>query len=1348
MTAALMVAALLAVLLAGSVLVLGLPTWLCATFGAAALLLFVGAWRRRKTRVPGAKGPSLVAVCAHRSRSLVRLIQGWRRRRSALNLPRSEDYTAALQEGLTSCLASAAQSGFIAHSRKVAQAAHVLVLGQQGSGKTTLLRSASPWNVPAPDAATDTSSRPEAYSLPPSSACMPAHLLWSQSDGSKLQPVPAAAAASRPFLDAPCMSPNAGDAGWFAFDGALAFEAPASLLTEDVATGRLGALLAVLRQRRRRKPLNAVIVTLSLDAMSAPAANRDAFIASLAKRLADLDAWLGYAVPRYVVFTHADAICGFTEAFSTLAPEQRARPLGVTYPVCAGAAGAGPDADADKLANLDADLSELLDGVRRRVLCVTAEASGRQRQARAARLVYHLGQALPVVRSVVTALTKVHLGFATPAFRGFYLTANPPTTSDASPSSKTSSQLSPKSEGVGAHALATPAFTFGGIDPCAADSLKALRYQPDPSEIVIEVVAGAYAGQGGHDTQAHAGTPSLFASRLIEDLIVPDRQLSAGDAGTIPKQVYVSLSAACLWALALGGVLVCLVAWSQLGREVKHTSAVWRQAERDARSASWVGVARRLKQIDARQVSTPLKVTGLAPVSDGPLAEALRVYLVERAETDLVMPQVKSDEACLERLVREAPPAEDSRRLAVIAYGLPCLKRYLLLSVDAQGARRALTAAQREFLTDLLAHRLRAEAREQGAGTTQQPRGLPTLEEAREAAEVVVNHYERLRLPEVRQPLLAESRRLLGHLPPAQRLLLTLLDEVAQAQAPVTLRSLLGPHGTALTASETIHPGYTRDGWLRWVRPEIERRARALSEEAWILDEGPSAARIATAATGVAKPGAIDAPPQAAQMIQAVRRAYFSGYIHAWRTFLASVRVRQPVGEMQSLTLLQDLTSGQPQMLPRLFAALREHALLPEPEPSLVQKVSSRLPTLTAVKSQVVDALGLDTPQTTDLTEPDKLNHGKTHAQLSEASVQESLGALIDFGVPKGEQNAHGTDLDIYQEQLIFLRDALQATLADPREGETLLARLAETRTRVTGLIASQSPGWRPRLSAWLLPPIEGLALSAARSQAAGAARAWCSEVALPFAQTLSRHYPFEADGYDAALGDFEAFFKPHSGILDAFVAGSLASKLEDRGASLTFARHLGRGGSTGFSPRLLRFLEQSGKVTRAFFPGAAAASESGTSAQASFAFDVRLRPVPGAATVEFSLGGMRVSHRNGPEIWTRVVWPGKQPVQGASVEVRGRTGLHERFERRGVWGLFRLLERTSMRSGPGRTYTASFPLSTSQAPLVIELRATRANSPLDLLVQADPAKALLGGPHSKAPTQIALGGSHCQLGE
>ncbi len=1374
MTALLVIAALVAALLAGSVLLLGLPTWLCATFAAAAVLLLLGAWRRRASRASaaGAAGPSIVATCVHQVRSLVRLFQAWRRRRAARKLPRSADYTAYLQQGLSACLAAAGRSGLVAHPRKASAAAHVLVLGPQGSGKTTLLRSASPWNVAAATTPSAAHDHADAFSLSGPTLTVPAlmapsygaghgmdsarpappaHLLLSAPGAARDEPSRMPAASPRPFLDAPSESPDAGDAGWFVFDGALAFEAPESLLSEDVATGRLGALLAVLRQRRRRKPLDAVVVTLSLDATLAT--SREAFAASLATRLADLDAWLGYAVPRYVVFTHADAICGFAEAFATLAPEKRAQPLGMTYPLSAPEPGSGLDAEAEKLATLDADLAELLDGMRRRVLCVTAEASGRQRQARAARLVFHFGQALPWVRSAVATLAKAPLGFSAPVLRGFYLTANPP--SQFSPSghanppghaNRSGNPIASSTAGGQAAAPYAPAPSAAGF--YAAGASEAPHPQADPGEIVIEVIGESHAARGVQDAFAPGGAPSLFASRLIQELIVPDGRLPAAGAGTVRQQVHVRLGVAALWVLALAGVGVCLVAWSQLGGEIKHTTSVWRQAERDARSASWVGVALRLKQIDARQVSTPLKVTGLAPASDGPLAEALRTYLVERADTDLVRPQVRSDEACLERLVREAPPAEDRRRLAVIAYGLPCLKRYLLLSVDAEGARRGLSPSQHEFLTDLLAQRLRVEAREQGAGTSARPQGLPSLEEARAAAGVVVSHYARLSLPEARQPLVAESRRLLGQLPPEQRLLLTLLDEVAQAQAPLTLRSLLGPHGTALTASETIHPGYTREGWLRRVRPEIERRARDLSEEAWILDETPSAAGDVGLIAGAGGAVAVDAPQRADRMIQAVRQAYFSGYIDEWRNFLASVRVRQPVGEMQSLTLLKDLTSGQPQLLPRLFAALAEHALLPEPEASLVQKVSSRLPTLAAVRSHVVDALGLDAQASPDGAEPDQANTAQRRTQLSEASVQESLGALIDFGVPKGEDNAHGTDLDVYQEQLVFLRDALQATLADPREGEALLARLAETRTRVAGLISSQSTGWKPRLSAWLLPPIEGLALSAARSQAAGSARAWCSEVALPFAQTLSRHYPFEAAGYDAALGDFEAFFKPQSGMLEAFVASNLASKIEDRGTSLAFAKHLGRGGATGFSPRLLRFLEQSRKVTRAFFPGAEAGADGGNGAQASFAFDVRLRPVPGAATVEFMVGGTRISHQNGPEVWTRVAWPGKQPAQGASVEVRGRTGLHERFERSGVWGLFRLLERASVRPGPGRTYTATFPLSTSQTPLVVELRATRATSPLDLLVQADSGKALLGGVHSKAPAQIALSGSHCQVGE
>ena len=189
-------------------------------------------------------------------------------------------------------------------------------------------------------------------------------------------------------------------------------------------------------------------------------------------------------------------------------------------------------------------------------------------------------------------------------------------------------------------------------------------------------------------------------------------------------------------------------------------------------------------------------------------------------------------------------------------------------------------------------------------------------------------------------------------------------------------------------------------------------------------------------------------------------------------------------------------------------------------------------------------------------------------------------------------------------------------------------------------------------------------------------------------------------------------------------------------------ARRLGDAGSA-YRSTLPLFLERSQAITNAMFPSGATDPQ--------LELDIRIHPVAGAAQVRFSVGGTVVDYRNGPETWSRIVWPGEHPDAGATIEVRGAGGLEERVRQEGEWGLFRLFERATRVSGGGlgaRRFVVTWHLAGPDLDVQVDVQLVRAQSPF---FAADDRRARMLGPLRlagvAAPRIVATSGTECSVG-
>src|SRR5579872_3185528 len=123
---------------------------------------------------------------------------------------------------------------------------------------------------------------------------------------------------------------------WWFTDEAVLLDTAGRYTTQDSDESADSAgwaeFLNLLTKYRKRRPLNGVIVTLSAsDLMTHTAAEREANVAAVRRRLDELNKHLKVRLPVYLLVTKCDLVSGFTEYFDDLTAEGRAQVWGMTF---------------------------------------------------------------------------------------------------------------------------------------------------------------------------------------------------------------------------------------------------------------------------------------------------------------------------------------------------------------------------------------------------------------------------------------------------------------------------------------------------------------------------------------------------------------------------------------------------------------------------------------------------------------------------------------------------------------------------------------------------------------------------------------------------------------------------------------------------------------------------------------------------------------------------------------------------------------------------------------------------------------------------------------------------------
>jgi len=208
---------------------------------------------------------------------------------------------------------------------------------------------------------------------------------------------------------------------WWFTDEAVFLDTAGRYTTQDsdraVDAGGWQDFLRLLRSHRPRRPLNGVVVTMSLsDLLLLDPGERAQHAQAIRRRLDELHTQLHVQVPVYLVLTKCDMLAGFGEFFDDLGPQQRAQVWGVSFPLEKSLDGSAPRAFADAHAHL-------LDRLNARVLQRLHDE--RERGRRAAMLAFPpqfaaLGE---VARQFVESVFSGHAYGPAPLLRGVYLTS-------------------------------------------------------------------------------------------------------------------------------------------------------------------------------------------------------------------------------------------------------------------------------------------------------------------------------------------------------------------------------------------------------------------------------------------------------------------------------------------------------------------------------------------------------------------------------------------------------------------------------------------------------------------------------------------------------------------------------------------------------------------------------------------------------------------------------------------------------------------------------------------------------------------------------------------------------------
>jgi type VI secretion system protein ImpL len=590
---------------------------------------------------------------------------------------------------------------------------------------------------------------------------------------------------------------------WRVTDAAVFLDTAGRYQNEGPAQREWAALAEIIKQQRKARPLDGVLVTVSAEKLlSLGEGEIEQQAKILRTRLDELGACVNLRLPVYLVFTHADALTGFREFFDAPGRDISAEVWGTTIPLAK---------SAQAQALFDSEFDQLYEAlVRQRLLRLGALAAP-DGQLRVFDFPYMFNDARHKLGLFTSTLFRPNPFSESPLLRGFYFTG-----------------------------------LVRGEDGAAAR-------QPGGAN-------GDGAGANGNSMTGSAPT-AFFTHRLFKEVLLADKDLAAAFQASRRRPTLKSVSL--LGAAVVAALLLCaallfsyfqnralvadaLAAGARLnalarpnaGSEMARPAPEQARAELEAIAA----LHDTLRQLDEAGGKPLYREFGL--FTGNTIQPALRVIYFDAIERRFKKPAV----AALERDLRafaaapqagggaptasaQSPLTEAEEEELGRKYDL--LKAYLML---AQPER-----VEPVFLVNELAVYWKKSA----------PPEMELI--AQQQLEFFADELDVADAPHIKadDALVAGARRRLAAYPAVNRFYKRLITDTNARTKAVTLDSILEGRGRgALTSTYTVPGSYTIEGYREHMRGALALAAAEMGKEDWVMGAQPSASQNAVADAG------------------------------------------------------------------------------------------------------------------------------------------------------------------------------------------------------------------------------------------------------------------------------------------------------------------------------------------------------------------------------------------------------------------------------------------------------------------------------------------------------------------
>ena len=155
--------------------------------------------------------------------------------------------------------------------------------------------------------------------------------------------------------------------------------------------------LELLRKHRRRRPINGVIVAVSVaDLLQQTEYEREQHAQTIRRRIKELNDKFGITFPVYLLITKCDLVAGFIDYFDDLGRDERAQVWGTTFPL-------GTSTDAEDIADVfDSEFKSLLERLSGRLL----SRLNHERDLGRRNLILNFPQQMAALQSTLTSLVR------------------------------------------------------------------------------------------------------------------------------------------------------------------------------------------------------------------------------------------------------------------------------------------------------------------------------------------------------------------------------------------------------------------------------------------------------------------------------------------------------------------------------------------------------------------------------------------------------------------------------------------------------------------------------------------------------------------------------------------------------------------------------------------------------------------------------------------------------------------------------------------------------------------------------------------------------------------------------